>query len=191
MKKYNFVMVYTPLFELPPFSLLQELFKYASPILVGMESMKCRRSRIPDKISHWLKVVETTRILLAHASIELNGQKQLLEMIAANMVNLYRLFGLDLHEKEAWVDIHDEHIYFVEPNEKGKIGINLNSMESILSCLKKEEAIGMQDEFHLINDDTDVKHIFGHCLYILVATRDGKWRDKCSIYKDLQKVSIS
>ena len=79
-----------------------------------------------------------------------------------------------------------QHIYFVEPNEKGKFGINLNSMESIFSCLKKEEAIGMQDEFHLINDDADVKHIFGHCLYTLVATRDGKWRDKCSIYKDLQ-----
>ena len=59
-------------------------------------------------------------------------------------------------------------------------------MESILSCLKKEEAIGMQDEFHSVNDDADVKHIFGHCLYTLVATRDGKWRDKCSTYKDLQ-----
>lgn len=180
----------TPLFDFPPVSLLHELFKYASPILVGMESIKSRKSPLPGKIYHWVKVLETTRILLAHASMDLQKEKDknpLLKIIATNMVNLYRLFDLDLCEKETWMDIQDEFIYYVEPDSYGRFFVSLDSVENIVTSLKKEKVIGMQDEFHLVKADAIDKHIFGHCLYTLVATRDGKWKDDCSSYKDLHR----
>jgi hypothetical protein len=49
------------------------------------------------------------------------------------MRNLYRLFGMDLSEKQYWIEIKEQEIYFVEPNTKGHFNVNLkDSLEHIL-----------------------------------------------------------
>lgn len=166
--------------------LLSEIFKYASPILVGMESVKSLRSREIERISCWIKVLETTRILIAHCSImENEGNEALLKRIALNIRNLYRLFGLDLSEKDHWREINEDKIWFVEPNDKGGFYIDLKDNASIYTDLKDDEYYNMFYEFDNTNDDENIKNIFGHCLYVLVATSDGKWKTDCQKFKTL------
>jgi hypothetical protein len=51
----------------------------------------------------------------------------------------------------------------------------------------------MKTEFDFVEDDDYVKHVFGHCVYNLVATSDGKWMSDAKKYKslDLNKLSKS
>ena len=47
-----------------------------------------------DKV--WFHILETTRILLAHCSLITSTDYQILSILAFNIRNLYRLFGMDL-----------------------------------------------------------------------------------------------
>ena len=185
----------TSILDLNTYCFLQEIFNYAAPVLVGQESIKYQRSRKPELISCWIKVLETTRILIAHCSIDESKQNaELLKKVALNMRNLYRLFGMDLSEKQYWIEIKEQDIYFVEPNAKGHFNVNLkDSLEHILESFKTSDFLSMKTEFDFVEDDDYVKHVFGHCVYNLVATSDGKWTSDAKKYKslDLNKLSQS
>ena len=189
----------TSILDLNTYCFLQEIFNYAAPVLVGQESIKYRRNvrgvRGSDAPPVWIKVLETTRILIVHCSIDESKQNtELLKKIALNMRNLYRLFGMDLSEKQYWIEIKEQDIYFVEPNAKGHFNVNLkDSLEHILESFKTSDFLSMKTEFDFVEDDDYVKHVFGHCVYNLVATSDGKWKSDAKKYKslDLNKLSPS
>lgn len=182
----------TSILDLNTYCFLQEIFNYAAPvlvapILVGQESIKYRENAEGVRGSKapplWIKVLETTRILIAHCSIDESKQTtELLKKIALNMRNLYRLFGMDLSEKQYWIEINEQDIYFVEPTAKGHFNVNLkDSLESV----KTSDFLSMKTEFDFVEDDDYVKHVFGHCVYNLVATSDGKWKSDAKKYKSL------
>lgn len=194
----------TSILDLNTYCFLQEIFNYAAPVLVapvlvGQESIKYRENdegaRGSDAPPVWIKVLETTRILIAHCSIDESKQNaELLKKVALNMRNLYRLFGMDLSEKQYWIEIKEQDIYFVEPNAKGHFNVNLkDSLEHILESFKTSDFLSMKTEFDFVEDDDYVKHVFGHCVYNLVATSDGKWTSDAKKYKslDLNKLSPS
>ena len=189
----------TSILDLNTYCFLQEIFNYAAPVLVGQESIKYRENdegvRGSDAPPVWIKVLETTRILIAHCSIDESKQNaELLKKIALNMRNLYRLFGMDLSEKQYWIEIKEQDIYFVEPNAKGHFNVNLkDSLGHILESFKTSDFLSMKTEFDFVEDDDYVKHVFGHCVYNLVATSDGKWTSDAKKYKslDLNKLSQS
>ena len=189
----------TSILDLNTYCFLQEIINYAAPVLVGQESIKYRRNvrgvRGSDAPPVWIKVLETTRILIVHCSIDESKQNtELLKKIALNMRNLYRLFGMDLSEKQYWIEIKEQDIYFVEPNAKGHFNVNLkDSLEHILESFKTSDFLSMKTEFEFVEDDDYVKHVFGHCVYNLVATSDGKWKSDAKKYKslDLNKLSPS
>ena len=189
----------TSILDLNTYCFLQEIINYAAPVLVGQESIKYRRNvrgvRGSDAPPVWIKVLETTRILIVHCSIDESKQNtELLKKIALNMRNLYRLFGMDLSEKQYWIEIKEQDIYFVEPNAKGHFNVNLkDSLEHILESFKTSDFLSMKTEFDFVEDDDYVKHVFGHCVYNLVATSDGKWKSDTKKYKslDLNKLSPS
>jgi len=192
----------TSILDLNTYCFLQEIFNYAAPVLVapvivGQESIKYRENEEGVKAPPvWIKVLETTRILIAHCSIDESKQNaELLKKIALNMRNLYRLFGMDLSEKQYWIEIKEQDIYFVEPNAKGHFNVNLkdSTLEHILESFKTSDFLSMKTEFDFVEDDDYVKHVFGHCVYNLVATSDGKWTSDAKKYKslDLNKLSPS
>ena len=158
----------------------KELLSRGIPILVGMESMKEFRCKEPFKISCWVKVFETTRILLAHCSISRNNEPELLDKIAANIRNLYLLFGLDLSEKEKWRLVESNMIYYVEPNINGNFRVDFGN---IVLCEGEYEAMHM--EFEGVDDDQDLKNIVGHCIYVLLATDYTPWMQSCRRYQEL------
>lgn len=180
----------TSILDLNTYCFLQEIFNYAAPVLVapvlvGQESIKYRRNVVPPV---WIKVLETTRILIAHCSIDESKQNtELLKKIALNMRNLYRLFGMDLSEKQYWIEIKEQDIYFVESDAEGNFKVNLkDSLEQILESFKTSDFLAMKTEFDFVGEDDDyVKHVFGHCVYNLVATSDGKWTSDAQKYKSL------
>jgi len=72
--------------------------------------------------------------------------------------------------------------------------VNLkDSLEHILKSFKTSDFLSMKTEFDFVEDDECVKHVFGHCVYNLVATSDGKWMSDAKKYKslDLNKLSKS
>ncbi len=74
--------------------ILQKIYNYASPILVGMESISIKKKEIGednDDIRQefkWMYVLETIGILLAHCVINDNQQTTLLTNLANNIRNL-------------------------------------------------------------------------------------------------------
>ena len=162
----------------------KELLSRGIPILVGMESMKEFRCKEPSKISCWVKVFETTRILLAHCSISRNNEPALLDKIASNIRNLYLLFGLDLSDKEKWRLVESNIIYYVEPKANGYFGIDFGNID-----LTEDEYEAMHMEFEGIDDDQDLKNIVGHCIYVLLATDYNPWMQNCRRYQELPPLS--
>lgn len=187
----------TSILDLNNYCFLQEILNYAAPVLVGQESIKYPSNiegvRGSDAPPVWIKVLETTRILIAHCSIDESKQHaELLKKIALNMRNLYRLFGMDLSEKQYWIEIKEQDIYFVEPDADGHFNVNLkDSFQQILESFKTSDFLAMKTEFDFGEDDDYVKHVFGHCVYNLVATSDGKWMSDAQKYKSLSLNKLS
>ena len=70
--------------------------------------------------------------------------------------------------------------------------VNLkDSFQQILESFKTSDFLAMKTEFDFGEDDDYVKHVFGHCVYNLVATSDGKWMDDAQKYKSLSLNKLS
>ena len=113
----------------------QDIFKYAGPVLVSIETM--RRINGNSKIvstKMWYCVLLTTRILLAHCAMSTSNDKELLLMIAHNLMNLYRLFGFDIAERADWVDIKSDSMHYKTP-KKSRIYIDLPNATRILKSV--------------------------------------------------------
>ena len=162
--------------ELPSHLFLKKILKYAGPVLIDIESA------IADISSNakWLNVLKTTRTMIAHYTI-LDYQPDYvfkLKMIAINIRNLYRLFGMDLSDKNEWNNICDEMMCYVEPDQDGRSQV----IDTIYN-MKYISFNEVNDEF--IQDNDGTKKIFGHIIYKLVGTEDGLWKTNMSSYRSL------
>ena len=163
---------------------LQKIFNYAGPVLVSIETVRTltsSRRMGSDKV--WYYVLETTRILLAHCSIVTSENRQLLAIIAHNIRNLYRLFGMDLAEKKKWRNIVLDTMYYVEPNHKGNIYLSINNPTILATELQFTSFAIVVAEFE--GEDRDLKQYIGHCIYNLVGKREESWRRSMHTYATL------
>ena len=163
---------------------LQKIFNYAGPVLVSIETVRTltsSRQMGSDKV--WYYVLETTRILLAHCSIVTSENRQLLAIIAHNIRNLYRLFGMDLAEKKKWRNIVLDTMYYVEPNHKGNIYLSINNPTILATELQFTSFAIVAAEFE--GEDRDLKQYIGHCIYNLVGKREESWRRSMHTYATL------
>jgi hypothetical protein len=146
---------------------LQKLFRYAAPILISNESINLQLGKvvIPEK---WNYVLQTTRILLAHCTLTGN-QTGIFRLIANNIRNLYRLYDIDLSDKDAWEDVLDEGVYYTLPNENGEFYIPLDDYEKLIITLQPSNFEQMKREFDGYGQRKEfvkAKGIFGHNIYI-------------------------
>ena len=161
---------------------LQKILIYAGPVLVSVD--------IFPKIPHyesgsnklWYHVLQTTRLLIAHCSINTENTK-ILNIIAHNIRNLYRLFGMDLAEHHKWKNVVLDCMYFVEPNNIGKTFVKVANIDQ----LRVVEYEKVSTEF--LNEAKIIKQYIGHCIYNLVGKRKSYWENGMNDYKQLLSVS--
>ena len=144
----------------------QDIFKYAGPVLVSIETM--RRINGNSKIvstKMWYCVLLTTRILLAHCAMSTSNDKELLLMIAHNLMNLYRLFGFDIAERADWVDIKSDSMHYKTP-KKSRIYIDLPNATRILKSVLYKD---VYEEFE--SECVILKRSIGDCMCNLLGKR--------------------
>lgn len=154
---------------------LQDIFNYASPLLIGMETIL--NDGITEPFALWVQTLETTRHLLAHCTQSVSYMEEWRTVVAQNMRNLYRLYGMDLSEKTYWQNVTGDTVtYMPRRNDKKKtIWIDKNpkiAREKYLIISFEE----LKCDFDNDDKNNDAKEAFGRALYILVATSDGKWK---------------
>jgi len=111
-----------------------------------------------------------------------DNKQILLEIVANNIRNLYRLVGIDLSDKEAWSEITKNTCYYKPPDENGVIWIPLGNFTEMITsfvCMTYEE---MHEDFEQDGHEL-AKHNFGHVVYKLVGTRDLTWKRDMNVYK--------
>ena len=151
---------------------MQDVFNYAAPVLVGMESV-CVAIGNPSAI--WLQTLETTRILLAHCSQSDCANIELKYVMALNMRNLYRLYGMDLSEKEHWANIIGESARYMPRINNKPIWVHKNRVIA-LEILEVISFNNLKENFDNDTENDEAKHAFGRALFLLVASSDGKWK---------------
>ena len=170
--------------NLPYRECVQKIFNYAGPILVSVETIRTltdSKKLASDKI--WYYVLETTRILLAHSSLVTAEDRITLMIVAHNMRNLYRLFGMDLSERRKWRSIVLDAMHYRAPNSKGRISISVDDPEKMLSELQTARYNDVLAEFQM--EDESLKQYIGHCIYNLVGKRKESWQRSMQAYATL------
>ena len=147
----------------------KENLNYAGPILVSVETVHMLTSSscmASDKV--WVHILETTRILLAHCSLITLTDYQILSILAFNIRNLYRLFGMDLSQCYKWRNVSLDVMYYEKPNKKGSIYLPLKTPHLIAETLTMVSFADVLLEFE--HENADLKRYIGHCMYNLVAS---------------------
>ena len=189
--------------------LLQTLWGYSSPIVLTPETViqhgisKDARQVLCNTI--WWSLLLTTRILLAHASLESSTDQQLLSLIATNLRALLRLGGVELADKgklsslaannAIWfrrAQIVPKHKYgFVYCPLKRGVGAIMASLETSSYAVLAEEyeqmlsgvgvgaSAAVKDQVHW------VCHVFGHITFHQVATRYTPWQTSSNRFASL------
>ena len=142
------------------------MFKYAGPVLVGIETvhrMYGRKKIASTKM--WYCVLLTTRILLAHSAMSTSNDKELLLMIAHNLINLYRLFGLDIAERANWVGLKSDNMHYKTP-KKSRIYIDLPNATKILKSVQYKDVCREFD-----TECKTLKREIGDCMHNLLGKR--------------------
>lgn len=165
--------------ELPSDLFLQKILSYAGAILVGIESAGARKVSSNAK---WFYVLQTTRVLIAHCTIMIDGQDMILRAIASNIRNLYLLFGMDLADTKAWRNVTDDVMYYMVPDSRGRIWVSLDTFNFITE-VKSLPFDDIRNEFTI--DTSLVKHLIGHCIFKLVATSFTPWETSMTRYRHL------
>jgi hypothetical protein len=169
-----------PLSDLPPFECLQNIFNYAAPVLVGMESIAIRMDT-----SHlnetWLHVLRTTRTLLAHCTLMSGHQEHFLQIAATNIRNLYRLYGIDMADKEHWEIIDSNTSYYIPATDDGQHWVPSDYC-NMVGAMRPVEFSVMNNEFEMTQHKI-AKNTLGNCIYNLVATCDTGWKKSMRPYK--------
>jgi hypothetical protein len=169
------------LIYLPYTKFFQKILNYAGPVLVSVEIV--RRISFSSKVCSdkiWYYVLETTRILIAHCSIMTEENLQLLMIIAHNIRNLYRLFGMDLSLRTEWRSIVMDVMYYAVPNANGTIYLSISNP---VNELTSTSYVTVLTEFD--GEDIDIKRYIGHCIYNLVGTRKNEWKSSMKMYSTL------
>ena len=148
----------------------QKILNYAGPVLVSIETIRTIHS---NKV--WYYVLETTRILIAHCSIMTSEKPFILSIIAQNLRNLYRLFGIDLSERRKWSTCKFDVMCYGIPNPGGKIHLPLDDENALVAKLTQTVYSTVLNEFNNDNDNDGMKEYVGRCIYTLVATRKPSW----------------
>lgn len=154
---------------LPYLKFLQKIMNYAGPTLVSVETVKelTHSSKVASN-KVWYYVIVTTRILIAHCSLMTSENTQILNIVAHNIRNLYRLFGMDLSERRKWRCVNWDGLYYALPNHKGKFSIELGRIDQLKIINYATVLIEFNDE------EPDLKQYIGHCIYNLVGTSEEK-----------------
>ena len=174
------------MFEKPSNVILQIIFRYSAPILVATESLKLRLQNQPLISEKWNYVLQTTRILLAHCTIMTASQSNLCLLIANNIRNLYRLYGIDLSKKDAWEEVVDEEVYYILPDKDGIFWVPINDYGKLIATLQRSKFDEMKTEFVGAKDGQQfntAKGLLGHIIYMLVATSEIAWKQAMNEYK--------
>lgn len=179
--------------------LLQTLWGYSSPVVLTPETvMQHGVSGEAQQLlcgTSWWSLLLTTRVLLAHASLESSTDQQLLSLIATNLRALLRLVGVELSDKgklsslaandAIWfrrAQITPKHKYgFVFcPLKRGTAAIMASLETSSYAVLAHEydqlvTGVGIRDA----STKAQVRwvcHVFGHITFHQVATRYTPWQ---------------
>ena len=163
----------------------QRILHYATPILVAVETIRQitpSNGLFCDK--KWYYILETTRILIAHCSLMTEDNEELLCILAHNIRNLYRLFGLDLADRTKWKNIVRSEMYFGVPKKVGEhIWLKLKDDRKLITDLSMAQYSDVEVEF--IADDHGPKFLVGHCIYNLVGTKHRSWMKNMKPYNKL------
>ena len=92
-----------------------------------------------------------------------SNDKELLLMIAHNLINLYRLFGLDIAERANWVDVKSDSMHYKTP-KKSRIYIDLPNATKILKSVEYKEVC---KEFE--TECETLKRSIGDCMHNLLG----------------------
>ena len=152
----------------------QKILNYAGPVLISIETIRTitpKEGLYSNKV--WYYVLETTRILIAHCSIMTSEKPVILSIIALNLRNLYRLFGIDLSERRKWKTCKLDVMCYAIPNPGGKIHLPLDDDNALIAKLTQTVYLTVLNEFD--NDNDGTKAYVGRCIYTLVATRKTSW----------------
>lgn len=174
-------MVQTDITVLSCSECFQKIMNYAGPILLSVETAQVLTSSTKVASEQvWYYVMATTRILIAHCSIMNSQNRKMLMMIAHNIRNLYRLFGLDLSDKRKWRSIVLDVMYYALPNKNNTIYFDVHKIDE----LKQTSYETVFDEFK--HEDKDITHYIGHIVYNLVAKRDENWKSALNQFATLE-----
>jgi len=166
---------------------LQDILNYGSAILVAAESIGDRKDWVSSNpLPKWVILMQTTRILIAHCTVLLDNPNQaiLRNTIANNIRNLYRLFGIDLADTKSWRSVQDNTSHFMTPNEELKIGFELDQ-EKIIQNLQSISFEDLQVDFNL-GHYKKTEQLVGHCIFVIVATRNKYWEEQMKAYRFLR-----
>lgn len=82
-------------------------------------------------------------------------------------------------------------VRFPHPTMKGKLSINFNEVLTWLTTFRSESIENMSMEF-LSGPDTHqqarAKAIFGHFLYVIIATKDNGWKHDAYEYRIIPSI---
>jgi len=132
----------------------------------------------------WYYVLETTRILLAHSSMMSSENTAITSIIAHNLRNLYRLFGLDLADKQKWSGVVMPVMHYGMPNTSGsRINVTMDDPTKVPPDLKMVSFEDIAAEFE--GEDPELKLYVGHCIYNVVAVRNKTWQKAMRKYRTL------
>lgn len=169
------------------------VFNYAAPVMLTTEtvhhftsSKKDRVDRDIGRVSNklWYYVLETTRILLAHSSMMSSENTAITSIIAHNLRNLYRLFGLDLADKQKWSGVVMPVMHYGMPNPSGsRINVTMDDPTKVPPELKMVSFDDILADFE--DEDPALKRYVGHCIYNVVAVRSKAWQKAMRNYRTL------
>ena len=125
-----------------------------------------------DSQKLWYKVLKTTRLLIAHISLSTTENYTMLSIIAHNLRNLYRLFGMDLSDHHIWKNVVLDVMYYGSQD---------------IEQLKLVEYKTVSIEFE--NEIKSVKQCIWRCIYNLVGKRKSYWKIGMDDYNKLLESS--
>jgi len=157
---------------------LYAVMKYAAPVLIPMDLFPAFQYPFDRNNTTWFLVLETTRFLLAHCTTHCLGKEFILDILAHNLRNLYRLFdpNMDLSQKEYWSEINGNQMFLFRNGPDSKLRVPSNPDEFRANLVEESFDI-VQAEFECDRDcSCEAVQLFGRVVYRLVATSDSGWK---------------
>lgn len=149
--------------------------------------------------SIWWGLLLTCRLLFAHASLKSAADPELVNVIASNLRALLLLIDCDLVEQGKLKSLYTMNTVYYHPaiiSEKNKYGFVFIRLEkgthAILNALTQVSYAALQEDFQSLPERarsetakaelTWVRRVFGHIVYLQVATKLTMWTKAARAY---------